>query len=152
MLLAVLILPQLASAQASGPEPLSFSDPQNCENKDLELLDRLGIDFWQLSEAGKARGDSMAEVRNAEFTATALGCFYVLVAEGKLEPQKVAGTLAILGKAYLTLGNENRAYQIYEWLVGSGHRAHRVPRPAPDPGGPDYPNVGSLTSPQTATK
>lgn len=90
-----------------------------------DFIKELGIDLWKNSGLKKAKGDSQGALGDARLTAAAYSYFEDQVANGKMQAKNLTGTLSILGKAYIAMGDVGRAEKIFSQVVKA------------DPGSPD---------------
>jgi len=97
-----------------------------------DFIKVLGLDFWKAAEAADAKGDQKTYKENAKLTVTAYKFFEDMVQAGKSQAKNLTGTLSILGKAYLALGDVPKAESIFNMVVKA------------DPASPDA-NAGLAT-------
>jgi tetratricopeptide (TPR) repeat protein len=97
-----------------------------------DFIKVLGLDFWHAAQAAQDKGDTKAYKANAKLTVTAYTFFEDLVKSGKTQAKNLTGTLSILGKAYLALGQEPKAESVFNQVVKA------------DPASPDA-NAGLAT-------
>ncbi|MFZ0887411.1 MAG: tetratricopeptide repeat protein [Candidatus Binataceae bacterium] len=90
-----------------------------------DFIKELGIDLWKNSGFKKAKGDAQGALGDARLTAAAYSYFADLVAAGKMQAKNLTGTLSILGKAYIAMGDVDHAEKIFNQVVKA------------DPGSPD---------------
>jgi len=77
----------------------------------------LGLDFWKAAQEALAKNDQKGYLANAKLAATAYSYFEDMVAAGKMQAKSLTGTLSILGKAYLALGEKAKAKTIFNQVV-----------------------------------
>ena len=82
-----------------------------------DFIKVLGLDFWKAAQAAEDKGDDKAYKANAKLTVTAYEYFEDLVQAGKTQAKNLTGTLSILGKAYLALGEEDKAKATFAQVV-----------------------------------
>jgi TolA-binding protein len=82
-----------------------------------DFIKVLGLDFWKAAQAAEDKGDEKAYKANAKLTVTAYEYFEDLVQAGKTQAKNLTGTLSILGKAYLALGEEDKAKATFAQVV-----------------------------------
>ncbi|HTR63046.1 MAG TPA: tetratricopeptide repeat protein [Candidatus Binataceae bacterium] len=82
-----------------------------------DFIKELGLDFWKAAQDAQDKGDDKAFKANAKLTVTAYSFFEDLVQSGKTQAKNLTGTLSILGKAYLALGEESKAQAVFNQVV-----------------------------------
>jgi len=82
-----------------------------------DFIKELGLDFWKAAQAAQDKGDDKTFKANAKLTVTAYTFFEDMVQSGKTQAKNLTGTLSILGKAYLALGDEPKAQAIFNQVV-----------------------------------
>ncbi len=82
-----------------------------------DFIKELGLDFWKAAQDAQDKGDQKAYQANAKLTVTAYQFFEDLVQSGKTQAKNLTGTLSILGKAYLALGQEPKAQSVFNQVV-----------------------------------
>lgn len=82
-----------------------------------DFIKELGLDFWKAAQAAQDKGDQKTFKANAKLTVTAYTYFEDMVQSGKTQAKNLTGTLSILGKAYLALGEEPKAEAIFSQVV-----------------------------------
>lgn len=97
-----------------------------------DFIKELGLDFWKAAQAAQDKGDQKTFKANAKLTVTAYTFFEDMVQSGKTQAKNLTGTLSILGKAYLALGEEPKAEAVFNQVVKA------------DPASPDA-NAGLAT-------
>ncbi|MBV8134100.1 MAG: hypothetical protein JO121_00460 [Deltaproteobacteria bacterium] len=82
-----------------------------------DFIKELGLDFWKAAQAAQDKGDQKTYLANAKLTVTAYTYFEDMVQSGKTQAKNLTGTLSILGKAYLALGEEPKAEATFNQVV-----------------------------------
>ncbi|MGO9453067.1 MAG: tetratricopeptide repeat protein [Candidatus Binataceae bacterium] len=104
--------------------------------EESDFIKELGLDFWKAAQADQDKGDQAGYIANAKLTVTAYQFFEQMVQSGKTQAKNLTGTLSILGKAYVALGDEEKAKEIFAQVVKA------------DPASPDA-NAGLATIAQS---
>jgi tetratricopeptide (TPR) repeat protein len=82
-----------------------------------DFMKELGLDFWKAATMARAANDQKGYVENAKLTSIAYSYHADMVAANKIPAKNLTGTLSILGKAYLAMGEEPKAEAIFEQVV-----------------------------------
>ena len=82
-----------------------------------DFIKELGLDFWKAAQTAQDKGDQKGYKANAKLTVTAYSFFEDLVQSGKTQAKNLTGTLSILGKAYLALGDQPKAQAVFNQVV-----------------------------------
>ncbi len=82
-----------------------------------DFMKELGLDFWKAAEMSRAKNDQKGFLENAKLTTIAYSYHEDMVAANKIPVKNLTGTLSILGKAYLAMGDEPKAEQIFNQVV-----------------------------------
>jgi hypothetical protein len=90
-----------------------------------DFIKEIGLDFWKAKAAKLAAGDTAGAMGDAKLTAVTYNYFEEQVQAGKIPAKNLTGTLSILGKAYITMGDVDKAETIFNQVVKA------------DPGSPD---------------
>ncbi|HLX37078.1 MAG TPA: hypothetical protein VKR29_04730, partial [Candidatus Binataceae bacterium] len=95
----------------------AFLERNKGNSANSDLIKTLGIDFWKKAQELQASGDQKGYQQNAKLTETAYSYFEDMVAQKKMQPKNLTGTLSILGQAYMATGNEPKAETIFQEVV-----------------------------------
>jgi hypothetical protein len=90
-----------------------------------DYIKEIGLRFWKASLAKQRAGATSGAKEDARLTTLAYGYFERQVTEGKLSARDLTGTLSILGEAYLTQDQADKAAMIFTQVAKA------------DPGSPD---------------
>jgi hypothetical protein len=82
-----------------------------------DFMKELGLDFWKAAQMSRANNDQKGFQENAKLTSIAYSYHVDMVAANKIPVKNLTGTLSILGKAYLAMGEEPKAEQIFDMVV-----------------------------------
>jgi hypothetical protein len=96
---------------------LAFLERNKGNSANSDLIKTLGIDFWKKAQEDQAAGDQKGYQQNAKLTETAYSYFEDMVAQKKMQPKNLTGTLSILGQADMATGNEPKAETIFQEVV-----------------------------------
>ena len=82
-----------------------------------DFIKTIGLDLWSESLARRVRGDKAGALADARLTSQTYGYFERAVAAGKIPAKDLAGTLSILGEAYLAMNQPAAAKAAFEQVV-----------------------------------
>jgi lipopolysaccharide biosynthesis regulator YciM len=95
----------------------AFLERNKGNSANSDLIKTLGIDFWKQAQVQQAAGDQKGYIQNAKLTETAYSYFEDMVAQKKMQPKNLTGTLSILGQAEMATGQEPKAEKIFQEVV-----------------------------------
>jgi hypothetical protein len=95
----------------------AFLERNKGNSANSDLIKTLGIDFWKKAQELQANGDQKGYQQNAKLTEVAYSYFEDMVAQKKMQPKNLTGTLSILGQAYMATGQEPKAETIFQEVV-----------------------------------
>ncbi len=102
-------------AIAGDVQALVKRNQGNLANTDF--IKEIGVDFWKGAQAARARGDQKAYLAQAQLAALDYAYFEDMVKVGKIPAKDLTGTLSILGQAYATLGQTDKAEATFSQVV-----------------------------------
>ena len=82
-----------------------------------DFIKEIGLDFWKSKAAKLAQGDTAGATGDAKLTAVTYTYFEDQVQAGKIPAKNLTGTLSILGKAYIAMGEVDKASTIFNQVV-----------------------------------
>jgi len=95
----------------------AFLERNGSNTQNSDFIKELGLDFWKDGQLKQAAGNKAAYMADAKLTALAYGYFENMVSAGKMQVKNLTGTLSILGQAYMVLGQEPKAENIFNQVV-----------------------------------